>query len=51
MLEGDPLQIGQKTEFWQYYEMLYVQIRIKPRERDTQNPMWFWDPHGSPKTG
>ena len=43
LIGEDPIGIVQKTEFWSYYRMVYIQIRSRPREWGTQNSQGFCD--------
>ena len=39
--KGDPLEIVQGTEIWSYYQMVYAQTRIRPRDRAAYNSLGF----------
>ena len=54
--EDDSLGIVQKIKIWPYYQMVYAQTRIHPKEWDAYNSLrsfffFFLDTNGSPNSG
>ena len=45
--KGDPLRIEQEIKIWLYYEIVYTQTRICPKEWYTKNSLGFWDTNRS----
>ena len=42
-----PLGIVQEIWIWPYYQIIYVQPRIRPTEWYTETSLGFWDKNGS----
>ena len=49
--KSDQLEIVKEIKIWPYYQMVYAQIRIRPREWDAYDSLGLWDTNGSPNPG